>query len=122
MTNGSAGYIFLGIPERLAQVLWRTVQDFEQSLAGREDRPWAQLTSVALSRCVLHFACLHRQLGPTDVYPEVTCADLFRQYAEQLMQDATACEWGVPRHMVAVVSGTVAACGSLVLERLHPPE
>jgi hypothetical protein len=118
MEKGSEGLVSLGIPERLAGVLWWTVQDFERTLVGKEDKPWARLTGVALSRCVLHFASLHRELGRGDVHPELTCSEVFRRYAEQLMEDNTIHDWGVPEYLRPVVSGAIAACGQLVAERM----
>jgi hypothetical protein len=119
MESGSVGYIYLGIPERLAGVLWATVHQMQRSLAGKEERPWAQLTSVALSRCVLHFACLYRERGSNDPHPEVTCSEVFHLFAEQLACDTTATEWGVPPHMAPVVAGAVAACGEIVVDRMN---
>ncbi|SAK55259.1 hypothetical protein AWB79_02168 [Caballeronia hypogeia] len=120
MENGGVGYAYLGVPERLSGVLWDVVHDMQQSLEGKERCPWAQLTSAALSRCVLQFATLCREYGSEDPRPEVSCAEVFHLFSEQLTKDKTAGEWCVPAHMVPVVAGAVAACGQLVVDRLHP--
>ncbi|SAK50330.1 hypothetical protein AWB76_01450 [Caballeronia temeraria] len=119
MESGSVGYTYLGIPERLAGVLWLTVHDMQSSLSGREGCTWAQLTSASLSRCVLHFACLHRERGLKDPKPELTCSEVFHLFSEQLMADTTAAEWSVPDHLVPVVAGALAACGELVVDRMN---
>ncbi|SAK98087.1 hypothetical protein AWB82_07186 [Caballeronia glebae] len=121
MANGAAGYEYLGIPKELADVLYRAVQDVQLSLAGRETTPWAQLTSVAISRCVLHYASLHQRLRTDDVCPEIACSEVFHEFSEQLLRDTTAAEWGVPAFMVPVVAGTVAACGRMVVDRMNRP-
>ncbi|MDR5784470.1 MULTISPECIES: hypothetical protein [unclassified Caballeronia] len=117
MESGSAGYVYLGIPERLAEVLWTTVHEMQGSLSAKDDRA-SQLAGAALSRCVQHFACVHREHGEIDLYPEVSCSEVFHLFAEQLMQDTTADEWCVPRHMVPVVSSILVACGQLVVDRM----
>ncbi|MDR5780742.1 hypothetical protein QCE63_15065 [Caballeronia sp. LZ065] len=119
MESGSVGYSYLGIPERLAGVLWATVREMQMSLAGREDCSWAQLTSASLSRCVLHFACLYREHGSRDPRPEVACSEVFHLFSEQLLSDTTAAEWHVPDHLVPVVAGAIAACGELVVDRMN---
>ncbi|SAK99202.1 hypothetical protein AWB77_05946 [Caballeronia fortuita] len=121
MESGSTGYIYLGIPSRLAGVLWTTVNDMQRSLSGRENCAWAQLTSAALSRCVLHFACLCRERGIGESDSELACSEVFHVFAEQLANDTTAAEWSVPPHMVPVVAGTIAACGQLVVDRMGQP-
>ncbi|WP_157055970.1 hypothetical protein [Candidatus Burkholderia verschuerenii] len=118
MESNSVGYVYLGIPEHLAGVLWSTVHEMQRSLSGREDHAWALLTSATLSRCVLHFACLYREQGGVDPHPELACLEVFHLFAEQLRQDTTALEWSVPAHMVPVVAGAVAACGQLVVDRM----
>jgi len=119
MQHRNAGYEYLGIPEGLSAVLYRTVQDIQRSLDGRETEPWAQLVGVSLSLCVLRFSCWHREHGAHDLRPEISCSEVFHAFSEQLMLDAFAADWGVGAHMLPVVAGTVAACGRLVVDRMN---
>jgi uncharacterized protein (DUF849 family) len=118
MENNSLGYTYMGIPEELANALWTTVHDMQTSLAGKMNCSWAQLTSAALSRCVLHFACLYREHGIGDLRPELACSEVFHLFSEQLMEDTTAADWRVPPHMIPVVASAIAVCGQLVVERV----
>ena len=118
MENGGVGYRYLGIPYRLAGVLWTTVHDMQRSLESRESCSWAQLTSAALSQCVLHFASLYLEHGCDDPRPEVACSEVFHLFSEQLMGDTTASEWSVLDHLVPVIAGAIAACGELVVDRM----
>lgn len=120
MKGESAGYIYLGIPAQLADVLASTVQDFRRSLSTHGESPWAQLTSATLSRGVLHFACMYREHQDDFPDPAVACSEVFHLLAEELMTDTTAARWGVPAHMVCVVAATVAICGQLVVDRMGP--
>ncbi|MDR5883941.1 hypothetical protein [Caballeronia sp. LZ032] len=118
MDNGGVGYAYLGIPERLSSALLTVVNRMQQSLAGKESCAWAQLTSAALSRCVLQFASMYREHGADDPRPEVSCSEVFHLFAEQLLEDGTDAEWCVPAHVVPVVAGALAARGQLLVDRM----